>query len=160
MGHSNCIWLWRNILEWPQRHADDAESNFILSNAEKPDVIISANLTISVRKETASVALSNDTTFQLLNKKYRFQHLHGLILNVHHTFKDLHLKSFKTSWAFSNRAAFLWLNNCHNYPDCSSLNSKGGDKCSVLSDNCTFWLIIHILVKPSSWNMILVCVAK
>lgn len=45
--------------------ADDAGSNFIFSNAEKLDMIISAKLTISVRKETASVGLSNDITFQL-----------------------------------------------------------------------------------------------
>lgn len=90
-----------------ETYEDDAESNFILSNAKKTDVIISANLTIAVRKETASVGLSSNITFQLLNKKYRFQHLHGLILNVHHTFKVLNFKSLKTPCAFSNRAPFL-----------------------------------------------------
>lgn len=120
-----------------ETYADGAGSNFILSNAENSVLIVSVSLKISVWKQTASVGLSNDITFQLLNKKYRFQHLHGLILNEHHTFKDLHFKFFKTPWAFSNRAAFLWLNNCYNYSDFSSLSSKGGEKCSVLGDNCT-----------------------
>lgn len=76
-----------------ETYADDAKCNFILSTAGELDVIISANATISVQKETASVGLSNDNISQCLNKKYRFQHLHGLILNVHHTFKDLNFKS-------------------------------------------------------------------
>lgn len=79
-----------------ETYADDTENNFILSNAENPVVITSVSLTISVQKETASAGLPNHIIFQLLNKKYRFQHLHGLILNVHHTFKDLIFKSFKT----------------------------------------------------------------
>lgn len=85
-----------------ETYVDDAKSNFILSTAGELDVIISANETISVQKETASVGLSNDNIFQWLNKKYRFQHLHGLILNVHHAFNDLNFKSFKTPRVFSN----------------------------------------------------------
>lgn len=40
-------------------------------------------------------------------KKYRFQHLHGLILNAHHTFKYLNLKCFKTPWPIAKKLSFL-----------------------------------------------------